>query len=188
MGLETGTLIIDFDSDWPLGTDDVSQGDDHIRLIKSILQNALPGNTAVFTFTGTDLHIVNADIFTRDIDIETANIHQEIQACPQVCIALGRLDGTTATLEGNYFGITGIQRSTGGNPGSYDITMVESPGSDIGGAGSAFFGLIGGYIVAVYPGPTNNVARVQVRDATQNNAPLVDVPNVTFFVFDSGRD
>jgi hypothetical protein len=39
MGLETGNTINDLNVSWPLGTDPKSQGDDHIRLIKSVLQN-----------------------------------------------------------------------------------------------------------------------------------------------------
>jgi hypothetical protein len=39
MGLETGNTIADLNSSWPLGSDPTSQGDDHIRLIKRVLQN-----------------------------------------------------------------------------------------------------------------------------------------------------
>ena len=39
MGLETGTLVEDLNPAWPLGTDPKEQGDDHIRLVKSVLQN-----------------------------------------------------------------------------------------------------------------------------------------------------
>ena len=39
MGLETGSVIADLNENWPLGNDPKSQGDDHIRLIKSILKN-----------------------------------------------------------------------------------------------------------------------------------------------------
>lgn len=43
MGLETGTYIEDLNENWPLGTDPKSQGDDHIRLVKDVLKNTLPG-------------------------------------------------------------------------------------------------------------------------------------------------
>lgn len=39
MPLETGTKIEDLNPLWPLGSDPVSEGDDHTRLIKSVLQN-----------------------------------------------------------------------------------------------------------------------------------------------------
>lgn len=42
MGLETATYIEDLNDANPLGTDNVNQGDDHIRLIKEVLQNQFP--------------------------------------------------------------------------------------------------------------------------------------------------
>jgi hypothetical protein len=42
MGLETGTWITDFVATNPGSSDLESQGDDHIRLVKSILQNTFP--------------------------------------------------------------------------------------------------------------------------------------------------
>ena len=42
MPLETGDFIDDLDPSWPTGVDNVSQGDDHIRLIKHILQTQFP--------------------------------------------------------------------------------------------------------------------------------------------------
>ena len=57
MGLETGTWIEDLVPANPLGTDPKSQGDDHIQLIKSVLQNTLPGAGQAF-----DLNQMLADI------------------------------------------------------------------------------------------------------------------------------
>lgn len=42
MGLETATYINDLVSANPLSTDAVSQGDDHLRLIKQVLKNSFP--------------------------------------------------------------------------------------------------------------------------------------------------
>jgi hypothetical protein len=43
MGLETGARIEDLDADWPIGSQDpVSQGDDHLRLIKFCVQGSFP--------------------------------------------------------------------------------------------------------------------------------------------------
>ena len=42
MALESGTYIKDLVDTNPPGTDAISQGDDHIRLIKSVLQNSFP--------------------------------------------------------------------------------------------------------------------------------------------------
>lgn len=43
MGLETGTTIADFRPEWPEGSDPKYEGDNHLKLIKSILQTQFPG-------------------------------------------------------------------------------------------------------------------------------------------------
>lgn len=43
MPLETGTVISELDDSWPLTGDFVREGDDHIRLVKSVLQTQFPG-------------------------------------------------------------------------------------------------------------------------------------------------
>ena len=45
MALESGTYIKDLVSTNPPGTDSISQGDDHLRLIKSTIQASFPSNT-----------------------------------------------------------------------------------------------------------------------------------------------
>jgi len=47
MGLETATKVSELNALWPLGTDPKAQGDDHLRLIKSVMQTG--------DFTGLDL-------------------------------------------------------------------------------------------------------------------------------------
>lgn len=42
MALETGDRIEDLDPTWPTGNDNVSQGDDHIRLVKACIQGSFP--------------------------------------------------------------------------------------------------------------------------------------------------
>lgn len=43
MGIETATFIASLNLGWPLGLDTVSQGDDHLRLIKKVLKATFPG-------------------------------------------------------------------------------------------------------------------------------------------------
>lgn len=43
MPLETGTTLSQLDKTWPLSGDPTNQGDDHLRLIKSILKTQFPG-------------------------------------------------------------------------------------------------------------------------------------------------
>ena len=61
MGLETGTYISELVSANPTATDPISQGDDHLRLIKTVLKNqfsGLSGTTAV-TSSGAELNILD---------------------------------------------------------------------------------------------------------------------------------
>ena len=56
MGLETGTTIADLNENWPEGTDNVSQGDDHLRLIKSVLKSQFPNLDCAVLATCDDLN------------------------------------------------------------------------------------------------------------------------------------
>ena len=44
MPLESATYIPDLDPNWPLGSDSVAEGDDHLRMIKAVLQNSFLGD------------------------------------------------------------------------------------------------------------------------------------------------
>ena len=43
MPLETGSTINDLDQTWPLGSDKVLEGDNHLRLLKAVLKSQFPG-------------------------------------------------------------------------------------------------------------------------------------------------
>jgi hypothetical protein len=45
MGLETATTISGLNASWPLGTDPVAQGDNHIQLIKNVLKQQFTGGS-----------------------------------------------------------------------------------------------------------------------------------------------
>lgn len=59
MGLETGTYISDLNAANPASSDPKSQGDDHIRLVKSTLQATFPNITGAVTPTHTELNYVD---------------------------------------------------------------------------------------------------------------------------------
>lgn len=54
MGLESGTYVNDLVVTNPLATDPKSQGDDHLRLIKTTLKNTFPGFAGAVMVSGTD--------------------------------------------------------------------------------------------------------------------------------------
>jgi hypothetical protein len=78
MGLETGTTISSFITSNPTETDPVNQGDNHIRLIKSVLQAQFPGsigtgfNTAI-TATEAELN----SLHNSGIGNLVANVHAD---------------------------------------------------------------------------------------------------------------
>ena len=60
MGLESVTFIADLNTAWPLATDPVRQGDDHLRLLKTVLQANFPnlGNSVTVNPTAAELNYV----------------------------------------------------------------------------------------------------------------------------------
>lgn len=59
MGLETGTYISDLVATNPTSSDPKSQGDDHLRLIKSTVKTTFPNVTGAVTPTQTELNYVD---------------------------------------------------------------------------------------------------------------------------------
>ena len=53
MGLETASFISDLIESNPLGSDQKSQGDNHIRLVKSVLKSTFPSASKAFRFPTT---------------------------------------------------------------------------------------------------------------------------------------
>ena len=58
MGIETGTYISDLVPQNPLGADDLNTADDHLRLIKSLVQQTLPNLNGEVSATPGDLNRV----------------------------------------------------------------------------------------------------------------------------------
>lgn len=64
MGLESATYINDLTTTNPVASDAKSQGDDHLRLIKSVLKATINGFTGPMIITGADTGSVNAYALT----------------------------------------------------------------------------------------------------------------------------
>jgi len=58
MGLEAASFLNDLVTTNPAGTDGKSQGDDHLRLLKTVLKATFPGMTAANSFDATTNNIV----------------------------------------------------------------------------------------------------------------------------------
>jgi hypothetical protein len=64
MGLETGTYVNDLNTANPTSTDPKSQGDDHLRLIKSVLKNTFVGFTGLIVGTGVEAQGATVNDYT----------------------------------------------------------------------------------------------------------------------------
>lgn len=69
MGLESASFLSDLNSSWPLGSDNKTQGDDHLRLLKSILQATFPGADLPFYLSADRADVASAT--TTDIGAAT---------------------------------------------------------------------------------------------------------------------
>ncbi len=116
MPLETGNKISDLNSLWPLGSDPKSQGDDHIRLIKSILQADAPslaeGGAFVTAPTvpdgATGKQVPNADDIpalagTGPVDIVEANATAGWQVWGDTLIQWGQSTGSGSGVDNVTF-------------------------------------------------------------------------------------
>ncbi len=118
MALESGTYIKDLVSTNPSGTDAISQGDDHLRLIKSVLQNSFPSTN--------DSPIIpevegNLDKYLHVNSDGTATEWSELPPIPP-----------TPVISGNgYFERSIIQYDTASQikmgSGSYELTDGSDP-------------------------------------------------------------
>lgn len=66
MGLETGTYVSDLVPTNPPTSDLVSQGDDHLRLLKSVLQNTFPTASKAFRFPRVLTKTANYSVVASD--------------------------------------------------------------------------------------------------------------------------
>lgn len=90
MGLETGTYISDLVATNPTSTDPKSQGDDHIRLLKSTVKATFPNVTGAVTGTQAELNILDgATVTTAELNI--------LDGATLSTAELNLLDGVTAT-------------------------------------------------------------------------------------------
>ena len=68
MGLETGTYVSDLVTANPPTTDSKQQGDDHIRLLKSVLQATFPNASKVFRFPETASKTADFSVASTDMN------------------------------------------------------------------------------------------------------------------------
>lgn len=81
MALESGTSIEDLNPSWPVNTDLISAGDDHLRLIKNVMKATFPGsggNGFNIPITATEVEINHLAGITEDITTSLTAITSDI--------------------------------------------------------------------------------------------------------------
>lgn len=106
MGLESGTFISDLNANNPVNaTDQVGEGDDHIRLVKSTILNTFPSITGAVSLTHTQINNAaiksEANVFTGNVEVEGATLRVADDATETNAL-LVTVDGTDTTIETRY--------------------------------------------------------------------------------------
>jgi len=110
MGVETATYISQLSATNPLGTDPISEGDDQIRLVKSVLQSQFTSlGAAAVTGTAAELNLIDgytgttAELNTLDVTTQGTSEASKVltaDANGDVTIADGAYDFDVASHDG----------------------------------------------------------------------------------------
>ena len=123
MGLETGSTISSFITSNPTSSDPVNQGDDHLRLIKSVLKAQFPGsagngfNTAITTTEAelNSLHTGNITTILPAVSGYVIGANSPILVTDTLLGALGKAQGqinARSAITGNEI-VTNVQSVNG---------------------------------------------------------------------------
>ena len=123
MGLEAATYISDLVQSNPTGLDEVNKGDDHLRLIKSVLQNTFPNADGAYNFTDTEANLLvglTADAAELNIlDGATLNT-TEINYVTGVTSGIqAQIDAINTAIDGLFPIGHVIYTRSSDNPGTY---------------------------------------------------------------------
>ena len=92
MALETGTYISQLNSSYPAASDDVSEGDDHLKLLKAVLKNQFSGLTGTTAISASEAELNLIDGVTAT----TAELNI-LDGVTSTAAELNILDGVTST-------------------------------------------------------------------------------------------
>ena len=185
MGLETFDFIDDLNATFPFGSDDVSEGDDHLRGVKLTLQNAFPSNDGPGSFP-------NMDFVMRDL-VATRNlaVDGQINAAHQVAIALTTVDGLSGNITGPNFGVDATVRT---GVGRYEMQLTEKDWTAVEDLQCGLVvnvGLVFGFGVMAIPTVNVGPGWIQVATHGLNEPQPGDSTDCALFhivIFDAGRD
>lgn len=123
MGLETGSTISSFITSNPTSSDPVNQGDDHLRLIKSVLKAQFPGSTSTgfntaITATEAELNSLHTGDITKILPAVSGYVigaNSPILVTDTLLGALGKAQGqidARSAITGNEI-VTNVQSVNG---------------------------------------------------------------------------
>ena len=110
MALETGTVVNDLVITNPPSGDPKSQGDDHIRLLKTVIKNTFPGFTGSVIVTATDSGAANAYVLTPTVALSSYTAGLLVAFIPTVA----NTGASTINISG--LGTKNIKGSAGNDP------------------------------------------------------------------------
>lgn len=147
MPLETATYISDLNASNPAATDAASQGDDHIRLIKTVSKNSFPNINGAVSATDEDLSSVGTGVVSvKSIDFGkavTPDTTSKLQST-----AVGKV-AATGRFSGNGFVPTGAIVDFPKLPPNLGSEWLECDGSVL---NISDFPELGAYLGATFGG------------------------------------
>ena len=136
MPLESGTTISELDESWPLGGDPTLQGDDHLRLIKQVLQSQFPGELGAGFAS-----VINASETELNYSVGLAsNIQDQFDA---IDVRLDTLEAELHAPAGTRLAFNQAAPPTGW---TQDITADDSMMRVVSGVGGTIGGTVGAIV------------------------------------------
>jgi len=161
MALETGSVVNDLVTTNPAASDAKSQGDDHLRLIKSALKNSFPGFTGAVLAAGTSTGTANAYVLSASLPSYTSNT---------VVVFTPNVANTTAsTININGLGLVYIKRVDGTDLQLNDLLVGQYAVMTYTGTEFRLLGATKGYIDnlafnTALPAQTGNAGKLLTTD------------------------
>lgn len=167
MTIESVTYIDDLDNNYPEADDPKSEGDDHIRNIKTAIKSTFPNVTGAVTPTHTELNYVDGVTSSIQTQINTAMANGVASRFPNVNATvnatdeeLNFVDGVTSNIQSQFSG----KLSTSGGTVSGNVTVTGTVTAAIGSLTSRLE-LNDGYINKV-GGISHRVQKITVSSST----------------------
>ena len=163
MSVETATYISQLNPTLPSINDPKAEGDDHLRLTKSVLQNQFPNlGAAAVTPTAADLNVLAG---------AAAGAISGLQVATQVATDASTKAASTAMVQAAILASSGISASLpaqAGNSGKYLTTNGSTP---------SWGSIVGGMTLLATLNPANGVTNVSATNLPSSKSLLIVTDN-----------